>query len=685
MSCLLAIFVLLVASVISESSALDLPQRSRKGVCTITEEELKDMRVTIMEMYSEKDFGAISGCDQIISNTVECAGSLKSFLKQKLENTEVEYNRTKETLQQKEDAMMLEFDQTSEMMRKSHKKAFEALGNKIGRLKKLIDDLTIEKEKYLADLIIYNDYLKGGTQFTSRFDDDSFFETAKKCSIRRNMVSKLISEFNQIFLLLVGNPNRISLLDDCFEALRHQIATIDNIVAHKTTENVIESLRATYEVRARNLRKTIDDYNLQARQEINQNASSTTDELSRLRKQFNELKTEVASLKEETYGKTFEVIAKLVQSGSKLIKARDLYIKIINASPNERTYEDALEKIYNCDENNLYHALRFVQVISFHEGYKIITAKMKKCGHINCPFILKIAYSFNDDSLEENVQEVYLGWLSQIRQKKYTKIHDFYQRLEVREMNFPKFFQIALADDVGNAKHILDMIDSFHATYQNMVTDLYDKMIEMNLVNTYEFVQLADWISGKLSWIRKQPTYSPTVGRLQPYLEGLRDKLPNGVKVFAFEPELIIAMKDDEYLLRSENYNSVKFKISNRTGKFYRFEDFRFGKSFHATNVQASNNNNAIFVRLGTGNDDGYYWEVTPTDNAKFFYLKNKQHGVYLSSEEDNVCLKKGFFGGCSTKEWMNRAHSTNNSPSTKWTFTTRLVRNADLPARNQG
>lgn len=91
----------------------------------------------------------------------------------------------------------------------------------------------------------------------------------------------------------------------------------------------------------------------------------------------------------------------------------------------------------------------------------------------------------------------------------------------------------------------------------------------------------------------------------------------------------------------------------------------------------------AVRIRAGIGNSDNSYWEIIPSDNATFFYLKNKRFQCFLGSDETNVCLLKNNYGICESQEWMNNCYKNKYSSNTKWTITTDLIRYGKLPDRS--
>lgn len=667
--------VLLFGLITVSSTFTNHPLRFRRdsSSCAITEDELLVMRQTILDLYDQdQPEGLVSGCDKLIRNTVTCANSLKSSLEVKLEESDKEFNKTKTVLEQKEKKLLDELAEVPANIQEIFKNQVNELGIRIARLTDLIDKLTIDKEKYLGDLDYYEDFLNNGSKYSSRFDDDSFFETAKQCTFRRDMVGKLITTFNEIFLLVVGNPQSFQTTD-CFEEIRFHLDDMNNIVAHRTGENKIESLRGTYEERSRCLRKLIDDYSTQQRQMGRQNVSVISDKLQGLRLQYTTLKEKNEELRKETIKKGVQTIVTMIRSGTKMRKAKDLFLKIRKEFP--EPYEQILNRTYRCDADNIHYAMRFAQIFNRFGGYEIIVKKMKDCDHMNSPMLLIIAKTLKDKSLEPHIEKIFDGWASSIKHGNYDQISLFMRNFDHDYMDFPRLFRTVLNGDVTNVKFILNFIDSLHAYDQNKITILYD-VVKENYANSAEHVIIAEWVRNKLRWIAQQPTHSAITGDLQPYLEGIKDKLPNSIRTFMFEPWVVLATKDHDRVMRSDSHDSVQFKvIKHSTENFYRFEDLRYEKSFYAENFKG-----AMRVRMGTANGKNYFWQLIPTDNGEFFYLKNMEHGNYLSSLEDNVQTTNYWYNN--KNEWMNKADQT---PSTKWMFSPFIIRNGILPDRNKG
>lgn len=679
--CRFALAHLILANFVFLSSGDEVPRRDNK-VCSITEEELQMMSSTINELYAKGKVKKLTGCSPLIAQTVSCANDLKSFVAGKIDESDAEYNRTHELLTHKESELIVRLNEVSEDFEGKYLTQINKITSAIELWKQRIDTLKIVKEGFLADLDYYTRYLNNGTEITSRFDFDSFFEKAKKCSFPRNAIENLITALNEIYVLTVGAP-RNTPLSDCFEEMRHQMSSIESFVAHRTGESRIESLNSTYDARRRCIQKLIDDVTLEQQQQAQTSFSNLRDELQRLKLQHTNLKDENEILRKKTIAKGVEVIKQMIRSGEKYRKSRDLFIKI------KKELSDPLKKVldrtYDCNVDHLRSTIRFAEIFDMNQGFKIVVEKMKECGQIDSPFILKIAYETKDKALDGNVAKVYEGWSAQIKQGNTEQIEKFVELFPTKMLNFAKLFKLMMEENEKNSRHILRFIDKLHAYDQNIVTVLYDEIARSH-VNSIEHIKIAEWIRDKLNWIESQPRHTVLTGDLQTYLDDLRQRLPKSIETFVFEPAVIIATQDHDYLLRSDSHNSVKFKVkADASGDFYRFEDLRFEKAFYAENYQDdASKTTQMRVRFGNGDDDKFYWKVIPTDNAEYFFMKNKANGFYLSADEDNVCTKKRWIGA-NSYEYMNRAYGSDAGSNVKWMFTSSIIRKGILPDRQSG
>lgn len=681
--CLVFRFFVFFTFFCSWKSQADLLSRVKRdsAVCTISEDELKEMRSSINELYDKEAVTVeVTGCNKLLAQTDSCTSGLKNFLTRKIEGSDEAFNQVKEELTQRENDLVEKLRDVPRPLMEKYQNQIEKIGNTITTIQEAIDKLTINKENYLNDIAFYQDALNNGTKFSTRFDDDSYFTTAKMCTFRRNVVNKLIGTFNEISVLTLGNPQNTQ--SDCFEELRNQLSNLESIIAHRTGENKIESLRSTFAERTKCLQKLMDDHRLQTEQQSRKNLTDVSDELQRIVLQYRNLKAETEKLRQEMVINGVKTIKMMIRSGTKIRKARNLFIKLRKEFND--SYRQILNRTYACDIESLQNTIVFTQIYSKRTGYEIIANDMKKCGHLESPYLLVIMQVVEDPSLNDYVEKIYEGFVGNLRHGNIEKISKFMRISSDKLIDFPKLFRLALKD--LKLWEILRFIDGLHAYDQYIIVDLYDQMMQQGFQNSEEHINIAQWIRDRLNWIKRQSSYSAITGDLEPYLEQLKDKLPDGIRTFVFEPSVILAMKDHEYLLRSDSHDSVKFMVQpDESGKFYRFEDLRFKKAFYAENFQDAEKNTKMRVRMGTGTSDAFYWQVIPTDNGEFFYLKNKQNGHYLSSREDNVCMRKGFWGSCKSREWMNLAYSDNTSLSTKWMFTTALIRNGILPDRNSG
>lgn len=515
----LLIFIPMLVSLVSSSLFYHFERSKRDtATCSITEEELQVMRMSIIEIYSLVSAKKVQGCNPLITETTTCANDLKSFVSRKLEESDTEYNKTLNLLQKKERKLLAKLEMIPQETQSKYLAKINNISAVLEILSQRIDEQKIEKEKYEADLDYYTDYLNNGTKFSLRSDFDSFFEKAKQCSFRRDSVGKLITVFNEIFVLIVGNP-RNSPQSDCFEELRHQMTSIDNIITHRTGENKIESLRSTYAERSRCLQKLIDDYTLQHQQQANIDYTNFRDKLQSLKQELTMIRSDTEKLRKKTIAAGVATIKRMIRGGEKYRKAREILIKIRKELKD--SYKKVLDKTYNCEPDHLQATIQFAEIFDKYQGLKIIGEKMKECDQLTSPFILKIAFVTKNKDFDEELEKVYQGWSAQIRQNQSGQIETFMNIFDSKIMNFPRLFQQMLAQDVRNARNILQFIDQLHAYDQNIATILYDE-IARNYVNSIEHIKIAEWIRDKLNWIEMQPSHTVLTGDLQPYLERLR-------------------------------------------------------------------------------------------------------------------------------------------------------------------
>lgn len=654
--------------------------------CSITEDELAEMKETVSRINDQKETENVSGCEKLLSTTIDSVNNLKSYLTLKMkENNEV-YGQTEQILLLKEQSLTRELEEIPLTFQEKYKSDLEFMTDEMTTLYEMIDKLHLEQENYEADLIYYTDYLNNGTKFVSRFDFDSYFETAKQCTFRHNRVKTLITEFNELFALLLGDSSNLSS-KECFTELRPKVGSIENIMGHRIGENKIKSLKSTYDERSRCLRKLIDDYTLHHEQQAMLNVTTVGETFQALKLEHDVLKAELVTKKRLTIFKGFQTVKKMILEGTKFRKAREVFLKIRKDIPD--SYKKLLNQTYNCDANKLYATLRFAVMFNRFPGYEIVKNKMKDCGQITSPFILQIALTTRDATLSETIDDVYDGWINQIRNGKYDQIQDFMLMLNDDVISFQKLFARALNSNSSDIKSLLTFIDSLSAYNQKIVAILYEEMMLQKLAYTPVHFEIVQWLKDKLNWIEQYPSNSAVTGDLKEHLDILIEKIPSSMRVFFFEPSVILATENIAYLMRSDTHAGIKFKViphPDGSKKFYRFEDLRYDKAFHVTKFKDVNSNEERNrVRLGTGNTEDYYWSICPSNQPEFFHLENKRFpDHFLSSDEDNVCLEKGLWGSCRKKEWMNKVYSVKSS-STKWTFTTRLIRKGLLPDRNEG
>ena len=681
--------------IVVKSNFIDQKVKKSVGdnVCTITLEELQMMKLKIANSSGSVDDNS-SNCGKLISETVDCTTQLKESVFLKTRNTENLYNETLESLINKENEFKENLNEVSEDVKEKYDGIIKELSEQIKNFYEDIEDLEIKRDEYEADINYFNEYLNNGTKFISRFDDDSFFESSSKCEISRTEVKKMITEFNEIFKTTTGESQMKFATDECFENIKHSIENIENMITHRTGEDRIKTLKLTFEERKKCYQKVYDNQNLQFEQDGEMNFSQISDDYEKIKLKLSKLQTKIDKMFKEKSIQGFKTVKKMIFEGTRMRKAAEIFVRI--RSGFDDPYANLISRTYECKQKNLPYIMNFVAIYNKYEGYEIIRDNMVKCDQTDSPYILMVANVINGDAaLKKNVDNVYDGWLDQLKQGKFDQIMEFLFKFDEDVVNLPRLIRKALEENVENFKRIMEFIDELHAYSQKIIVNVFDDMVDLKKVDTVQFLKLAVWIGERLKWVDQQDRYLAITGNIKPILENLRERLSESLKTFVFEPDMILSYKHDEMLLRSDTHIGVKFKTTkDKSGDFYLFEDVRYKKALCLERFQDSlSKTESMVVRLKSENKDNCYWSVIPVNNATNVLLKNKLSEHYLSKVEINVCVvtkvqKKWFTKDnivCDSREWMNRAFSESNDETIRWELTQRLIRNRILPDRNQG
>lgn len=442
----------------AENQSKKLKRETSK--CEVTEEELIDFRDSIFDIYNNgKLKKKSSGCDKVITDLQDVIVNLRNFLSQKAKDDEIEHSKVKEFWEQEENKIFVELSEIRSTFSTNYNIFIEELNAKILNIVEFTANSKVVKGKLLLELEYIRDFLTDGTKYYSRFDDDSFFGTAKTCFVARSVKDQLITIFHEISSTLNVISHEFPQ-SKCFESLRDYLLIIQLAISYQSLEKRNEALNSTYSERIRILRKNIDDYSLQ-RDNIEKSLySELSDNVHHLLLQYNELKNEIPVLRNSLEVKKFEAITKMIRDGSMHRKAAAFLLQIRNET--DESYRRALSVSYNCNTKYLHNTLRFAFYFDSFTGFQIIRNTMSECKQMDSPFILRVAYVLEDQSLDKYVQKVYDGWASHIRNQNFEQIKLFSRLLDKKVMNYSRLFRTASANESRDVKWILKFIDSLN-------------------------------------------------------------------------------------------------------------------------------------------------------------------------------------------------------------------------------
>lgn len=655
--------------------------------CSITQDELNYNNERI-DSWSGSEFSKVEDCDELLAASVTSMSQLKAFVTSEIGKSDARYEKLKADLVKRElDAFLSKshVQQRIEMYRTQ----VDRMNSDIPSLNHEIDELTFEKDSVQDEIDFYNKFLETGEGLSQRMDDDSNFATAKNCSYQRAQVGKLIREFNAIRNLLVGNSQSHSQAE-CFDEINVHIQSFEAMIKYRTGETRMNSLKSTYDARLRCLDKVAEDFDDEQDKSAHDEHSKKVDELQSLRKMLVDLKEEVANLKADRIKQGTKAIVKMLQMGAKIRVARKHLIKLNKLDPT--IYDNVIKETYNCQAEYIRTVIIFSDNLSRLRGYKIIKDKMTECGETSNILMLHLASALQSPDLADIQENIYGGLADNIDKGDLERIKETMRAVRFSNFNYAKLFKVLLERNGGNVKKILAFIDTLSAWDQNVVSELFDEMKSLHLIDSQGIIDVARWMYNKYKWINQHPSNSGTIGDLESHLDKLKERFPPSVLRIFFNPTVMFATKDHGYMMRSDDHVGVHFKPQiDESGEFFRFEDEDFQKAFYVDEFKDEETKESEWrVRLAKGrSDDFFFWQLIPTDGAEYFYLKNKATRLYLSSEEGNVCKKmdKRWYEinkECTQREHMNRA-VPDQSDKCKWMITDRLIRNSILPNRNQG
>lgn len=630
--------------------------------CRLTNIDLKEI-ISVIGGKIGQDFDVSSqnDCYELTVKTVSFSSKMRNIYEEKMITTKQNYNETNVRLLQEQNIVKKGLINIPANFRKEYGEAFNQSSEQIRTIRGLMEN----ELKTQAGLLISLDfYTKSLLPRISALDE-------KNCPLTDDTGRRLISIFKEIFIAVTGQT-----FDESCKSLIKTFMNVDSFITH--TENLNEKkkklLIAVYEERKRIIQKLVDD-NTNERRDY----EGLKDNFEDFQKQLNDTFTDNNNIRKEIAEKSFLFIVKMIREGRNFheIKLAVDYSK--QTDPN--VFSKALTSAYDCDARYLENAMIFSDYYG-RSGFESIYNKMVECNQLEDPLILKINKVLNVESLEDKVELVYNTFSQQIRDNKTIEVLKFIKKFQADIIDLPKLIKTTYNRDVKNMLVLTQLIDQLDLPDQKLEAVLYEQLIKNGGVDTVEHVMFGFWMMKKLKDVEYKDWSPSVIESRRRNLNVVKDQLPDGIKILFFEPYIIFSREDFKYLIRGFGHESVKFQaIPSNEGRYFRIEDTRDHKALYYTKLS----NNQDVVMVGHGISQSYYWQIVPTENAKFFFIKNFLNDLALSSEELKQCAKwnAGWFSkDCVKYEYYNKAFLGTSKPSQKWMITTTLIRDGILADR---
>lgn len=654
-------FTLLVNFV--SSLKVESPKDKWRSVdCRLTNIDLKEL-ISVIGRKIGEDYDVVSqnDCHNLAVKTVSFSSKMRNSYEAKMIEVAQNYNETHARLLQEQNVIKKELRTVPANFREEYSKAFNQSSEQIRTIRGLME---IELKTQAGLLISLDFYTKSLLPRISALDE-------KNCPLTDDTGKRVISILKEIFNAVTGE----AFVESC-ESLIKTFMNVDSFITH--TENLNEKkkklLTTTYEERKRIIQKLIDDSTNERR-----DYESLKDNFEDFQQQLNDTLTENKNIRKAIAEQSFKFIVKMIREGRNFPEIKLAIENSKQADPN--VFSTALTSAYDCDVQYLENAMKFSDYYR-RSGFETIYNKMDECKQLEHPLILKINKVLNIESLKEKVELVYNTFSQQIRDNKTIEVLKLIKKFQADIIDIPKLIITTYNGDVKNMLVLTQFIDQLDLSDQNLEAVLYEQLIKNGGVDTVEHVMFGFWMKKKLTDVEYKDWSISVIESRRRSLNTVKDQLPEGIRILFFEPFIIFSREDYKYLIRAFGHESVKFKaIPSDEGRYFRIEDTRDHKALYYTRL--SNKDDAVMV--GHGISKSYYWQIVPTENAKFFFIKNFFSGLALSSEEFTQCAKynSGWFSkSCEKYEYYNKAFIGTSKPSQKWMITTTLIRDGILVDR---
>lgn len=659
MKIFLLAFTFYCISFVNCSDSSEARGRPKNADCVVSYVDLLKLKVVLRQITDEGET-TDSECDALVRRTINLSSKWRNKLRKEVKESDNLYTETEINRKADERNLSKSLSSVPNELKRDYGTAFARSTNQIKTVLQDIENVMLDNIGLTGKLLFYEHHL-----------NSSSISSKRLCSLEDESGEKLISILGEISEALKGQRDS----DNCEYSIV-AIVNAESLEAQRREfdEKKLGMLNKYYDERKHLMQQLIDDNNEQLHDTENINA-----DLSEFENELNDLNSKNDLKRKLMATKSFEFIVKMIREGRVPRDAREV---LSDSGSSQSKYHEAIVKAYDCTESNINNVVRFIDLFG-KSGLSVMRDQIKNCQQLHHPMIIKLALELDDATLGNSVDAVYRAFGGQIRGNNLTVVSHYIKTLGDKVIDLPRLVRLTYDRKTSNMEAAMAFIDSLNDPKKKLEKVLYDEMMRTGAIDTVEHVMFGFWIMKKIVSVDQLPIDLTEIHLLKQPFEELKQRLPEGIRFLFFEPYVILASKDFSYLVRAFGMNSVKFQaIPSNNAKYFVFKDTRDDRKIFLTAMDGDQ-----IATVGKGDHQGNYWQIIPTNNAEFFYIKSFS-GYYLSADERKVCAeeKTTYFGlganKCVRYDVYNKAYPTNFMDNQKWMITTSLIRNQMLADR---
>lgn len=645
--------------------------RSKQKCGSISKRELLSLKNVLAKSLDENESNE-GDCDEIMRKTINFASRNRNTLKRTVEEHQQELNQTEAKLSAERTAYSKANIQTiPQPQRQPYMAIFFSELKTIKAMKDQIET-KLSGKRAIKEKIDYYNVLTKSVQSSTQINDN--------CDMSNDKGEKIVSILQEIFTVIKGEENT----ENCFGIIRIMLNIESLIETEKTIfDDKLDLTRETYNSSMEMLKFTVQDI-----AEQKNNPNGVPRDSIKYQTRLNSLTEEQQNLQHELSKKSFDFVVEMIRAGKNFYEAK-LALADTNTTMMEKDaeYTKVLTQAYECDQTRLNNVVKFAEYYDKQSVEKVFL-EMQNCNQASDPIIIKIKKLLPNLNTEQFVKEAYTYLAGEILSEEGRKSAiNFMNQFGQNPVDVSKLVEMAFAKNKDNLFSLLTFILELDQPKLKLENNLYREFLDSGHIDTVEHVRFGYWLQQTIHSINYKP--QTINGELQKKnLNEIKENLPTGIKNLFFEPVFVISSPNYTHLIRGFGHESVQFNlITLDNGEYFRITEKRDGQALFVQQLDVHNHNlmyetkDVVFIGKAVCLKS-YYWQIIPTKNAKFFYIKNKSNGRYISKITEEICFKRNSNKKCKSKpEYYNRAEA-NETGDVEWMITLHIIRDGILPDR---